>query len=241
MAATIPGYHLEGPYLSPISGYCGAHSAALMRAPSLRDLDRLLEASRGRIKLITLAPEWKGSAEFIAEARRRGIVLALGHTQASDAEIDEAIAAGATLCTHLGNAVPATLPRHDNVMQRLLARDELTACLIPDGLHLPPFVLKNFYRAKPAGKVILTSDCMAAAGAPPGRYTVGALTVMVGEDGVVREPGKPNFSGSSLCLGRGVEQAARWLGVNPATAWRMASTAVADVFRVELPLIEATT
>ncbi|MDB6127609.1 MAG: N-acetylglucosamine-6-phosphate deacetylase, partial [Verrucomicrobia bacterium] len=205
--------------------------------PLIREFELLNEAAGGRIKLVTLAPEWNRSAEFIAHVRRQGVVVSLGHTQATDAQIDEAIKAGATLCTHLGNAVPALLPRHDNVTQRLLARDELTACLIPDGLHLPPFVLKNFFRAKPKGKVVLTSDCMAAAGAAPGRYTIGKLVVTVGTDRVVREPGKPNFSGSALTLDRGVENAARWLGVNSTDAWAMGSTGVAKIFGVKLPLI----
>ena len=238
VAETIAGYHLEGPYLSPAAGYCGAHPVELVRPPSGRELARLAEAAQGRLRLITLAPEWPGSAEFIAEARSRGIVIALGHTQANEAEIDAAVAAGATLCTHLGNAVPMVLPRHDNVLQRLLARDELTACLIPDGLHLPPYVLKNLYRAKPAGRVVLTSDCMAAAGAPPGRYAIGRLRVEVGADGVVREPGKPNFAGSSLTLDRGVANAARWLGLPTDDAWHLASQAVADLFQIELPWVE---
>ena len=91
--------------------------------------------------------------------------ISLGHTNATESHIDEAIRAGATLCTHLGNGCPAQLHRHDNIIQRLLARDELTACLIPDGIHLPPNVLRNLFRAKPPGKVILTSDAMAAAAA----------------------------------------------------------------------------
>ena len=237
IAETIPGYHLEGPYLSPEVGYCGAHPASMMRAPSRGDFELLNEAAGGRIKLITLAPEWKGSGEYIAYVRRRGVVVSLGHTNATDAQIDAAVKAGATLCTHLGNAVPATLPRHDNVMQRLLARDELTACLIPDGLHLPPYVLKNFFRAKPPGNVVLTTDCMAAAGAPPGIYSIGRLQVEVGRDRVVREPGKPNFSGSALTLDRGVENASRWLGITRDEAWAMSSTGVAKIFGVKLPLI----
>ena len=235
---TIPGYHLEGPWLSPVSGYCGAHRPDMMRPPSLREFALLHEAARGRIRLITLAPELKGSTEFIAAVRRHGIVVSLGHTDANETEIDAAIIAGATLCTHLGNGVPGLLPRHDNVMQRLLARDELTACLIPDGLHLPPYVLKNFFRAKPPGKVVLTTDCISAAGAPPGRFAIGHLRVVVGSDGVVRQPGRSNFAGSSLVLDRGVENATRWLGVTRTAAWRMASSTVALIFGIQLPNIE---
>jgi N-acetylglucosamine-6-phosphate deacetylase len=238
LGEVIAGYHLEGPYLSPVPGYCGAHPPDKMRAPSVKDLERLSAAAGGHLRLITLAPEWPNSGEFIAEARRRGVLISLGHTHANEQEIDEAIAAGATLCTHLGNAVPANLPRHDNVIQRLLARDELTACLIPDGIHLPPFVLKNLFWAKPTGKVVLTTDCLAAAGAPPGNFTVGPIQVEVGRDGVVREVGKTNFAGSALTLERGVENAARWLGMDNSQAWQLASTAVADLFEITLPKIE---
>ena len=132
------------------------------------------------------------------------------------------------MCTHLGNACPQELHRHDNVIQRLLARDELIACLIPDGIHLPPGVLRNLFRAKPAGKVIFTTDAMSAAGAGPGRYRLGGLELAVGADGIVRMPGAANFAGSSLRLDEGVEQAARWLGIGLAEASRCASEVPAE-------------
>jgi len=237
VAETIAGYHLEGPYLSPVSGYCGAHQASLMHRPAVAELDRLWAAAVGRIKLITLAPEWPGTDEFIREARRRNIVIALGHTQAQERDIAQAVAAGATLCTHLGNGVPQRLPRHDNVVQRLLAHDELTACLIPDGIHLPPFVLQNFFRAKPPGKVVLVSDGTAAAAAPPGRYTIGRMVIDASPDGIVRRPGHENFAGSSLTLDRGVANAAAWLHLAPEAAWRLASTAAAGLFGTALPTL----
>jgi N-acetylglucosamine-6-phosphate deacetylase len=96
----------------------------------------------------------------------------------------------------------------------LLARDELTACFIPDGIHLPPMVLRNLIRAKDPAKVILTTDAMAAAGAPPGRYTIGAIELEVGADGVVRLPGSAHFAGSALRLDHGVANAARWLDIS---------------------------
>src|SRR5690606_19381238 len=103
------------------------------------------------------------SDEFTAELARQNVAVSLGHTDASDSEIDRVIAAGARLCTHLGNGCPGEMHRHNNITQRLLARDELIACFIPDGIHVPPHALKNFFRAKPPGKTILTTDCMAAA------------------------------------------------------------------------------
>lgn len=219
----IPGYHLEGPYLSPVAGYCGAHRPEVMKAPEIDEFRRLQEAAGGRIRLVTLAPEWAGSAEFIGFLREQGVKVALGHTCAEMKHIDDAIAAGAELATHVGNGVPALLPRHDNVVQRLLSRDELIACLIPDGLHLPPFVLKNYYRAKPAGKVFFTTDCMAAAGAPPGRYRLGHLEVEVGADRVVRMPGGTGFAGSSLTMDVAVRNLVDWLCLPEPEAVRQCS------------------
>jgi N-acetylglucosamine-6-phosphate deacetylase len=236
VAETVCGYHLEGPWMSPVAGFCGAHPPAKMCAPSLADFARLQDAAGGKIRLVTLAPEWPGSAGFIAAVVAQGVVVSLGHTDANEAQIDEAIRAGATLCTHVGNGVPITLHRHDNVMQRLLARDELTACFIPDGVHLPPFTLRNFFRAKPPGKVVLTTDAMAAAGAPEGRYRIGALEVE-SRAGVVRMPGAANFAGSCLAPDRGVCNAAAWLGLSDAEARALFSTRVAALFGLTLPML----
>ena len=221
IAAVVAGYHLEGPHLSPRPGYHGAHPPECMTAPDAVLFDRLQAAAGGRIRLVTLAPEWPGSPAYIAHLAGQGVRTAIGHSDASEAEIDAAIAAGLTLCTHLGNGVPMELPRHDNIIQRLLARDELTAVFIGDGLHVPPGVLRNFVRAKPPGRVLFTTDCMAAAGAGPGRYRIGRLVIEVGGDGVVREPGRPNFAGSALTMDRCAANVAAWLG------WPVASVAAA--------------
>ncbi len=218
VASAVCGYHLEGPWLSPEEGYRGAHDPQFMGPPSCKDFDMLQAAAGGNIRLVTLAPEWSGAAEFIRHLRECGVHVSLGHTNASMREIEDAIEAGARFCTHLGNGVPAEMPRHDNVTQRLLSCDELTAFFIPDGIHLPPFVLKNFFRAKPAGKALFTTDCMAAAGSPPGRYTLGGLELEVGADRVVRQPGHPNFAGSALAPDESVANVVAWLGLAPDVA-----------------------
>lgn len=147
----IVGYHLEGPFLSAEPGYRGAHAPHWMQDPDWDFFCSLQAAAQGAIRLVTLAPERAGSAAFIQKAVGSGVRISLGHTNASHDDISAAIAAGATLCTHLENGCPEVFPRHDNVIQRLLARDELTACFIPDGIHLPPNVLRNLVRAKPPG------------------------------------------------------------------------------------------
>ncbi len=231
----IAGYHLEGPWLSPEPGYRGAHPAAPMRAPSVAEFTRLQTAAGGRIKLITLAPEWSGSSEVINAVTASGAHVSLGHTAATEQQIDDAIRAGARFCTHLGNGVPLVLPRHDNVTQRLLARDELTACFIPDGIHLPPFVLRNFVRAKPAGRVLFTTDAMAGAGAAPGRYRLGKLDIAVGVDRIARNPSGGSFAGSTLTPDDGVRRCVEYLGLTADAAAELWSTAAARAFGVSLP------
>jgi N-acetylglucosamine-6-phosphate deacetylase len=234
IAHCIAGYHLEGPWLCPEPGYCGAHLREEMHAPTLAEFERLNAAARGQIRLVTLAPEWSGSPEFIAVLRAAGVQVALGHTNASEVEIDSAIAAGARFCTHLGNGVPAMLPRHDNVIHRLLARDELTACFIPDGIHLPPFVLRNLVRAKPSDRVLFTTDAMAGAGAPPGIHTLGTLQLTIGADGVAWMPNGNGFAGSTLSPDQGVLRVASYLDLPLTEARRLWSDAPAAAFGVML-------
>jgi N-acetylglucosamine-6-phosphate deacetylase len=230
----VAGYHMEGPWLSPEEGYRGAHPPGPMRAPRLTDFAQLQEAANGRIRLVTLAPEHPGSEEFIAAVVGGGSHVSLGHTAANDEQIDRAIRAGARFCTHLGNGVPAMLPRHDNVMQRLLARDELTACFIPDGVHIPPAVLRNLVRAKPPGRVLFTTDAMAGAGAPTGRYTLGQLVVDIDARGVARQPGGSGLAGSTLTPAEGVRLTAYYLGMSLAESRRLWSAAPIEAFGVEM-------
>ena len=231
----ICGYHLEGPYISPLPGYRGAHAVEFVKAPDEKEFLRMQDAARGAIRLVTLAPEWPESPVFIAALRSQGTLVSLGHTNADENAISAAIDAGATLCTHLGNGCPLEMPRHDNIVQRLLARDELCACFIPDGIHLPPFVLKNLIRAKPAGKVILTTDAMAAAGSAPGEFTLGRLRVCVGDDGVVRNPLNGGFAGSSLTPERAVENTIHWTGMPREFARECLSSIPAALFGLKLP------
>ena len=233
------GYHLEGPWISPEPGYRGAHELRWVRPPSIEDFDILQKAANGHIRLVTLAPEWSESPTIIREIVSRGASVSLGHTNASESQVNAAIDAGASFCTHLGNGVPQTLHRHDNIIQRLLARDELTAFLIPDGIHLPPPVLKNFFRAKPDGRVLFTTDCISAAGAPPGRYRLAGTKLKVGADRIVRKPGETCFAGSSLAPDEGVENIQRWLGLQPENARALFSTHVAHAFGIDLPDIKS--
>ncbi len=237
LAEAVCGYHIEGPWLSPEPGYRGAHDPQWMGPPRLADFNRLQEAARGRIRLVTLAPEWSGASEFIRELCGQGVQVSLGHTHAGADQIEAAIRSGARFCTHLGNGIPVELHRHNNILQHLLARDELTAFFIPDGIHLPPEVLKNLFRAKPPGRALFTTDAMAAAGAPAGRYRLAAHELEVGPDRVVRLPGSAQFAGSALTPPEGVRNAERWLGLGPDQARALFSTSVASAFNISLPTL----
>jgi len=208
-----------------------------MSAPCWDDFQLLQNAAGGNIRLVTLAPELPGAISFIKKLSENGVQSSIGHSKASFAVVKNAISAGMKFCTHLGNGVPSELHRHDNIMQRLLAEDELTAFLIPDGIHLPPWVFKNFFRAKPSGKALFTTDCMAAAGAPAGFYSLGEITVQVAQDRIVRQPGTRGFAGSALAPDEGVTKAAEMLKISQEEARHLFSEAVASRFGVALPSI----
>ncbi len=231
----VCGYHLEGPWISHLPGFRGAHDPSAIKAPVRGDFDRLQRAAENNIRLVTLAPELPGCVEFIRGLTARGVAVSIGHSDASWKDIEAAIEAGARFCTHLGNGVPEMLPRHANVVQMLLARDELTAFFIPDGIHLPPPTLKNFFRAKPDGKAVFTTDCMSAAGAPGGSHRLGKIEVEVGGDRVVRLPGSGQFAGSALVPERAVENASRWIGIQKDRARELFSSVVAAHFGIDLP------
>ncbi len=213
LAHAIPGIHLEGPFLSPEDGPRGAHPAAWIQDPDWDLFCKLQAASGGLIRLVTLAPERPGAIGLIWQLRRAGIEVGIGHTQAADADIDQAVQAGARISTHLGNGAHALLPRHRNYIQKQLATDALLASLICDGHHLPPHVVQNMLRCKGPERVLLVSDAMAAAAAPPGTYRLGEVLAEVGADGYVRLPGTPYLAGSALTLERAVEQCARFTGL----------------------------
>ncbi|WP_309385989.1 hypothetical protein [Cerasicoccus frondis] len=233
----VEGVHLEGPFISEVDGYRGAHPIHAVIDPNPKVLNQLVSASGGLLRLVTLAPERKGGREAICEFVKRGVTVSLGHTNASEHEIDRAITAGASLCTHLGNGAPQMLHRHDNIINRLLSRDELTACFIPDGVHIPFPVLKNYVRIKGWRRSIFTTDCMAAAAAPSGLYTLGELELVVGADRIVRQPDHSGFAGSSLTPDEAVLCLQSHFGVTREDAEQSMGDRVRQL--LNLPLIQA--
>ena len=220
----VPGFHLEGPFISHEDGARGAHPRKHTRPVERALWQRWQRAAEGRIRLVTLAPEVRGAIPFIRQLCAENVIVALGHTLASREQITAAVDAGARLATHLGNGCPQQLHRHHNPVFAQLADDRLAASLIADGVHLPADVLRTFFRAKGATRTILITDAMAAAGAPPGRYTLSDLVLEVGRDRIVRHPGQPNFAGSALAMNDAIATLMRDAGATLAQAWAAAST-----------------
>ncbi|TBW28632.1 N-acetylglucosamine-6-phosphate deacetylase [Gramella sp. KN1008] len=167
---TISGIHLEGPFLSSEDGPRGAHPLKHIKAPDWDLLNKWQTIARGRIKMITISPEWPESVNFIKCCRSSGILVAIGHTNANEEQIRNAVQAGARLSTHLGNATHLMLPRHSNYIWEQLASEQLWSSIIADGFHLPPALLKVFLKIK-EGQSILVSDSTKFAGLPPGSYS----------------------------------------------------------------------
>lgn len=165
----IAGIHLEGPFISAQDGVRGVHNPAYVRAPDWSLFERWQQASGKRIAIVTLSPEWPGSAGFIAGCTAGGVKVAIGHTSASAEQIREAVEAGACLSTHLGNGAHLTLPRHPNYIWEQLAQEGLAASVIADGEHLPASVLKIIMKIK-GERLFIVSDASFLSGMPPGEY-----------------------------------------------------------------------
>jgi N-acetylglucosamine-6-phosphate deacetylase len=227
----IAGIHLEGPYISLEAR--GAHPLEHVTSASVEDFKRRQEAAQGKIRLVTLAPEVPGAlplTEFLGQA---GIRVAIGHTMASPEQIRDAIKAGATLSTHLGNGCPPTLPRHPNFIWEQLASDELSASLITDGLHLPPATVKAMIRAKTPARTILVTDAISSAGCSPGTYEFNGMKIILGADGRACPPGKPWMAGSSVTLDVAVANAVRFTGLSINEILPMASIQPAKYMGIE--------
>lgn len=216
----VLGFHLEGPFLSSEAGYIGAHPKELTRSPEWSLFESWQSATGGRIRLITLAAELPGAIEFIQKVVNTGVTVSLGHTNPSLDEMDRAYRAGARMITHLSNGCPPQMHRHDNIIQRALSRPGYWVSLIPDGFHIPHPSLGNMVDGLGWGRVVMTTDAMSAAGAPPGRYSIGSLQLEVGEDRVVRLPGTRQFAGSSLTPLEGFYHCVRFGGLSADRAWR---------------------
>lgn len=230
----MEGFHVEGPHITPEDGPRGAHPRQWVRPPDLDEFKRWQDATDGDVRLVTLSPEWPGALEYIEALAGEGIVVSIGHTKATAAQIEDAVTAGATMSTHLGNGSHAVLERHPNYIWEQLAEDRLAAGFIVDGIHLPPSFLKVALRAKGLLRSILVTDAVMPAGCQPGRFKVGEVAIELHHDNRVTLAGEDRLAGSSLRMDRGIENLMRVAGLclrdavamatrNPARACRITS------------------
>lgn len=231
VAASIAGIHLEGPFISPEDGARGAHGKQFVRSPDWDLFRKWQDASGGLIRILTLSPEWEGAADFISRVAETGVTVSIGHTAATPEQIREAVAAGATMSTHLGNGSHLMLPRHHNYIWEQLAADELWAGIIADGFHLPDAPLRVFLRAK-GDKAVLVSDAVYLCGLEPGQYKthIGGNVVLTPEGRLHLADNPALLAGSAQFLAFGIRHLVRDGICTLPEAWNMASVRPSRVF-----------
>ena len=213
------GIHLEGPFLSQAK--CGVQPKEYILKPDIATFERMWEAARGHVHLMTVAPEEPGALELIRHAKAKGVRTSLGHTNGLAEDAQRAIAAGAASATHTFNAMRPFEHREPGVLGEVLTNDALYAELICDGVHCAPAAVRLWFRAKGAGRAILVTDAMSAAGMPDGAYTLGGFPVEV-KGGTAMARGV--LAGSTLTLGRALENFVNFTGAKLEDAFRLLTT-----------------
>ena len=211
------GMHLEGPFLSPARK--GAHPLEAIEAATDELFDAI--ADPRFVALMTLAPERAGAGERIRTLRDRGILVSLGHTDATVEQFTAGVDAGARMTTHLFNAMSPFGHRSPGVIGAALVEDRVTAGLIVDGVHSHPSAVQLAVRAKGADRIVLVTDMMAAAGMPPGTYALGGQAVTT--DGVSARLPDGTLAGAILLMNEAIRNTIRWTGIGIAEVLRMAT------------------
>jgi N-acetylglucosamine-6-phosphate deacetylase len=205
VAAAIPSVHVEGPFISPLEGARGVHDPAQIRPLDVAEVARWCAEGAAPLGILTLSPHDDATIAAIPAVRELGIAVSIGHTHADADHVRAAVDAGATLSTHLGNGMPAMIPRHPNAIWAQLADDRLTCGLIADGHHLPSDTLEVMLRAKGPGGAFLVSDATALAGLPSGRYrTAVGGEVQLDEDGRLSSVESGYLAGAATNLAEGL-------------------------------------
>lgn len=229
---SVPGFHLEGPFISPEEGFYGCHPSEFIRKPSWREFCELQDAAGGNIRQVTIAPEVDGAIEFIRLCALNKIVVAIGHSNASAEHIKKAVEHGARVSTHLGNGCANLIDRHRNPLWPQLANDLLMISIIADGHHLLPEEIQVFYKVKGPHNMILTSDVTHLGGMAPGKYNfLGSEVVLTGE-GLIKNPVLNCLAGASLPLRTGVENVMKFTGCTLGEAVNMATANVAGIYNL---------
>jgi N-acetylglucosamine-6-phosphate deacetylase len=223
--AIFLGIHMEGPYISP--EMCGAQNAAYVRAPDTGEMEEVNQASGGRLRVVTLAPEAEGALEAIRWLASRGVVPAAGHTDSNYETMGEAIDAGLCHASHVFNMMRPFHHREPGAAGAALADDRVTVELIADGFHLHPATLRIASRVKGPGKVALVSDSIPPAGLPEGEGAFGGLKITISEGRSLLESGR--LAGSTITLSDAVRNMVRLAGASLPEAVEMASTTPARI------------
>jgi N-acetylglucosamine-6-phosphate deacetylase len=229
---SIEAFHVEGPHISREDGPRGAHPAQWVRPPNFEEFVQWQDAAEGQIRLVTLSPEWPEAPHYIDRLTREGVAASIGHTKATRDQIYDAVSAGATLSTHLGNGAHSVLPRHPNYIWEQLAEDSLAASFIVDGHHLPASFLKVALRAKGIERSVLVTDAVAPAMCEPGEYRLGEVDIELRADGRVTMRGGERLAGSSLSMDHAIGNTMRFAGVSLAEAVVMATRNPARIGRI---------
>jgi len=231
LLGSIPGFHLEGPFISPVDGYRGAHPFSHVRPPDWNEFLELNKAAGGRILQVTLAPETDGAMEMISQLKELGIIVALGHHNGTAEQINEAVERGARIATHLGNGCANMINRHINPLWPQLANDKLMISIIGDGFHLNPEEIKVFYKAKGPDLTIITSDVTSYASLPPGKFVNSeGDTIELTSDGMIKYPAQNVLAGSASPVKKGIANVMKVTGCSLGEAVRMSSTNPARLY-----------
>ena len=223
MRRLFPAFHIEGPCLSPDSGYSGAHAPENMKPATREVLEPLIEAAGGfeRVAIVTLAPEVDRDMKTTRWLKENGVMVSLGHTNASREQLRDAVAAGASLFTHLGNGCAKLIDRHDNIITRALDTDGLQFMFIADGEHVPFFVLKQWVKLVGSDRAIFVTDAVAPAGAPRGRYKFWGKEFDSTPGRALKFEGTPYLAGSTLTMPQAYRNAIEQLGLSEDDAWQV--------------------
>lgn len=230
--AAIEGFHVEGPHISAEEGPRGAHPRQWVRKPDVDEYRRWQDATDGLVRLVTLSPEWPEAPKYIETLTSEGVVVSIGHTKATAEQIDDAVRAGATMSTHIGNGAHGEMRRHPNYLWDQLAEDRLTAGLIVDGIHIGAAFLKVALRAKTVARAFLVTDASMPAMAAPGIYRLGDQDVEHTVDGRVVLAGQTRLAGSALRMDHAIRNVMRMAGLSLVEAISMATRNPARVGRV---------
>ena len=216
----IAGIHLEGPYLS--HARCGAHDPNLLRTPTIAEVQTLLDAGQGFIKMITIAPELDGALEVIEYLAKSGVIAAIGHSQSDAATAQKAIDRGASVVTHFNNAMPKVVDGPGTMNSAVLNELRASLELILDGEHIATSVVREIFEAAP-NRIVMITDAMSAAGSTDGTYQIANLEVSV-KDGIARLTSNGTLAGSTLTMAKAFNHALNEIGISITEAVHAAST-----------------